>query len=136
MFSHGSGGIPAQSTFYTRHLASYGFVVVAPPHPGNTSYDCFPCNDAAGLTDSWLNRPDDITFTLDSMLKLNDDASSMFYHALDTKRIGMTGHSFGGLDTLRLAVSNGGNPYLAALALAPAVGSGRAVAGQLPIDTR
>jgi len=122
MFSHGSGGLTWQSTYYTTHLASYGFVVVAPPHPGNTVADCMPCTDTAALTDSFLNRPTDITFTLESMLKLNDDTASMFYHALDGKRVGMSGHSFGGLDTLRLAVSNGGNPFLAALAMAPAVG--------------
>jgi len=35
MFSHGSCGIPTQSLFLTTVLASYGFVVAAPPHPGN-----------------------------------------------------------------------------------------------------
>jgi len=122
MFSHGSGGLTWQSTYYTTHLASYGFVVVAPPHPGNTAADCVPCTDTAALVDAFLNRPTDITFALESILKLNDDAASTFYQALDGKRAGMSGHSFGGLVTLQLAASDGGNPFKAALAMAPAVG--------------
>ena len=85
MFSHGSGGIPYQSTFYTRHLASHGFVVVAPPHPGNTTIDCFPCTDMAGLLDSFRNRPDDITFALDSLLARSQDPASLFYNALGSR---------------------------------------------------
>ncbi len=117
MFSHGSGGSPLQSTFYTTHLASEGFVVVAPPHPGNTLSDCFPCLDMNALADSLLNRPDDITFVLDSMITLNSDSSSMFYASLDTSRVGMSGHSFGGLTTLQLA-GRDSTPFAAALAMA------------------
>jgi predicted dienelactone hydrolase len=117
MFSHGSGGIPYQSTYYTRHLASHGFVVVAPPHPGNTTIDCFPCTDMAGLLDSFRNRPDDITFALDSLLARSQDPASLFYNALDSERVGISGHSFGGFDTLRLAGSD--SRFAAALAMAP-----------------
>jgi predicted dienelactone hydrolase len=117
MFSHGSGGTPYQSIYYTRHLASHGFVVVAPPHPGNTTADCLPCTDPAGLVDSFLNRPDDITFVLDGLLARSAEPGSLFYDALDAGRVGMSGHSFGGLDTLRLAV--GDSRFLAALAMAP-----------------
>jgi len=123
MFSHGSGGTTSQSTYYTAHLASHGFVVVAPPHPGNTAADCFPCVETQGLVDAYLNRPTDITFALESMLKLNDDPSSMFYQALDGERVGMSGHSFGGLVTLQLAANSSDNPFKAGLAMAPAIGS-------------
>ena len=121
MFSHGSGGTTWQSTFFTTHLASYGFVAVAPPHPGNTAADCLPCVDAAGLVDAYLNRPIDVTFVLESMLKLNDDPSSLFYHALDGNRVGISGHSFGGLDVVRLAAEEN-SPFIGALAMAPAGG--------------
>ena len=121
VFSHGSGGIPQQSTYYTEHLASHGFVVAAPPHPGNTLNDCFPCREQAGLLDSFLNRPDDVRFVLDSLLALNDDAESMFYEALDPRRLGMSGHSFGGLVTMQLAQAD--SPFSAALAMAPPGGS-------------
>ena len=133
MFSHGSGGLTWQSTFYTTHLASYGFVVVAPPHPGNTAADCLPCVDAGGLVDSYLNRPVDITFVLDSMLKLNDDPASLFYQALDGGRVGISGHSFGGLDVVRLAAQGSDTPFKAALAMAPA-GEGTIPAVDGPVD--
>jgi predicted dienelactone hydrolase len=123
MFSHGSGGLPWQSTFYTAHLASHGFVVVAPPHPGNTAADCLPCTDSNGLVDSYLNRPTDITFVLESMLKLDDDPRSLFYQTLDGTRVGISGHSFGGLVTVQLVAGSSG-PFSAALAMAPALGNG------------
>jgi len=119
IFSHGSGGVPWQSTFLTAHLASHGFVVAAPPHPGNTTFDCFPCRDGAGLLDSALNRPDDISFTLDSLLALNDDSESMFFGALDPERVGMSGHSFGGFTTILVVPRD--HRFRAALAMAPAV---------------
>ncbi|HUS83252.1 MAG TPA: hypothetical protein VM013_08385 [Dehalococcoidia bacterium] len=122
MFSHGSGGTTWQSTFYTTHLASYGFVVVAPPHPGNTAADCLPCVNVEGLVDSFLNRPPDMTFVLESMLDLNDDPASPFYQALDGSRVGISGHSFGGLDVVRMAAEGSSTPFAAALAMAPAGG--------------
>ena len=36
VFSHGNSGYRQQSTFLTTHLASWGFVVAAPDHVGNT----------------------------------------------------------------------------------------------------
>ena len=44
IFSHGSGGLPENQSFFTEHLASWGFVVAAPPHPDNTSDDCALCD--------------------------------------------------------------------------------------------
>ncbi len=121
MFSHGSGGEPWQSTYFTAFLASHGFVVVAPAHTGNATEDCHPsCDDVASAADSLLNRPDDILFVLRSFLKLSDDTSSMFFHTLDPARVGMSGYSFGGLTTLQLA-TKAGNPFKAALAMAPSV---------------
>ncbi len=117
IFSHGSGGVPAQSTFLTAHLASHGFVVAAPSHPGNTALDCFPCQDVAGLVDSAMNRPDDISFTLDELLALNAESGSMFFGALDPERVGMSGHSFGGLTTIIVVPRD--DRFRAALAMAP-----------------
>ena len=127
MFSHGSGGTPYQSTYYTRHLASHGFVVVAPPHPGNTITDCLPCTDAAAILDSYVNRPDDITFVLDALLARSATPGSLFYNALDASRVGISGHSFGALDTLRLAGSD--SRFSAALAMASPVGRRLALSG-------
>ena len=118
LFSHGSCGIPNQSLFLTVTLASRGFVIVAPPHPGN-EFTTFPaCMDPAELTDSYLNRLDDMRFVLDQILAENGRSGSPFRGKLDPRRIGLSGHSFGGLDALRVAVAE---PRVrASLALAPA----------------
>jgi len=118
LFSHGSCGFPEQSLFFTVTLASWGFVVVAPPHPGNEFSEFPACMDPAELADSYLNRLDDMRFVLDQILAEDDRVGSPFHRKLARRRIGMSGHSFGGLDTLRVATSD---PRVrAALALAPA----------------
>lgn len=99
LFSHGSCGYALQSNFLLPLLASYGYVVAAPPHPGNTLQE-FP---ACGLLDAQIasaqERPADIRFVLDALLAANGDAGSPFFQALDADRVGMSGHSFGGLTT-------------------------------------
>lgn len=103
MFSHGSCAFPEQSVFFTALLASYGFVVAAPPHPGNTISEYATCGTSAAETDSFANRPADISFVIDALLGLNTDPASFFFNTIDPDRIGMSGHSFGGLTTLRVS---------------------------------
>jgi predicted dienelactone hydrolase len=99
LFSHGSCGIPRQSLFLTPLLASWGFVVVAPPHPGNTTFEFPACGTPAVQANSFLERPQDMVFVLDRMLAADADPASPFFAAIDEDRIAMTGHSFGGLTT-------------------------------------
>jgi predicted dienelactone hydrolase len=116
MFSHGSCGYPAQSTFLTALLASYGYVVAAPPHPGNTIFE-FP-NCLTALSTSFQERPQDIIFVTDQLLAANADNSSPFFGAIDPQRIGMSGHSFGGLTTYLV---QGSDPrFRVAIPMAPA----------------
>ncbi|MBX2797562.1 MAG: hypothetical protein KTR31_07840 [Myxococcales bacterium] len=91
-FSHGSGGIRYQSAFLTEHLATHGWVVVAPDHPGNTFFDGFP--DVAALLTS---RPRDIMDTVDWMLgEVERDESSWFGCTDPAEGYAVIGHSFGG----------------------------------------
>jgi predicted dienelactone hydrolase len=118
MFSHGSCGYPLQSTFLTARLASYGFIVVAPPHPGNTIYDFPACGSSPNQVSSAVERPQDIVNVLDQMLGLNADSSSPFFGAIDPARLGMSGHSFGGLTTyLVLSIDS---RFKVAMPMAPA----------------
>lgn len=117
MFSHGSCGIPVQSPFLNGLFASYGFIVAAPPHPGNQLTDPM-CGSPTNQVDSFVNRPIDISFVIDQMLALSEDDASMFFGHVDPARIGMTGHSFGGLTTFRVAALD--DRIIAALPLAPA----------------
>jgi hypothetical protein len=64
------------------HLASHGFVVVAPLSTRTADGDPLPT--IAGL--DWI-------------LELAEDSSSPYYHRLDTANIGQLGHSYGGMST-------------------------------------
>jgi predicted dienelactone hydrolase len=117
VFSHGSCGFPGQSPFLMEALASRGFILAAPPHPGNTfTADCF---QSSNLADAAQNRPADVIFVADSFVAFGRDAASRFHRRVKPKRLGVSGHSFGGYTTLRVAAAD--RRFKAALALAPAV---------------
>lgn len=118
MFSHGSCGYAAQSTFLTTVLASRGFVVAAPPHPGNQVYDFPSCGTGPAQVASFQERPVDVKYTLDWMLAATADPDSPFFGAVDPDRVGMMGHSFGGLTTFLAATTD--PRYKVAVPLAPA----------------
>ena len=99
IFSHGSGGQPQFYSFFAKHLASWGFVVAAPSHPGNTSADCVLC-DSRNIIASARERPDDVTFTLDRMLALRDDASQPLGAIIDPERHGDCGAFIRRLDVV------------------------------------
>jgi dienelactone hydrolase len=119
VFSHGSCGYPMQSLFLTPVIASYGFIVVAPPHPGNTLAEFPLCGTPTAQVASYAERPADVRFALDTMLAAGADATSPFFGAVDATRLGMSGHSFGGLTTY-LVVQNDPR-YRVAMPMAPAV---------------
>jgi dienelactone hydrolase len=119
VFSHGSCGYPTQSLFLTPLLASRGYVVIAPSHPGNTILEFPACGGIAAQAASANERPADVIYALDQMLAAGADAESPFFGALDTDRIGMSGHSFGGFTTY-LAVAREPR-FKVALPLAAAV---------------
>jgi predicted dienelactone hydrolase len=118
LFSHGSCGYPLQSTFLLPLIASRGFVVIAPPHPGNTLFEFPSCGSPQVQVQSAQERPQDVLFALDQMLAANADPSSPFAGALDPTRIGMSGHSFGGFTTF--FVANADPRIKIAVAMAPA----------------
>ena len=122
MFSHGSCGYAERSIFLTALMASYGFIVASPPHPGNTIADLLTlpgCGSDEAQADSFLNREADIRFVIDTLLQLNADPASFLHGAIDPIRIGMSGHSFGAHTTLRVCADDA--RVIAGLALAPAV---------------
>lgn len=125
LFSHGSCGTPTQSLFLTPLLASYGLMVAAPPHPGNTAPEFPACGTQVALLESYINRLADMTFVADSLLQLNGEAASFFYQAIDPTRIGMSGHSFGGQTTLRVSAAD--DRIVAGLVLAPALAPTEAI---------
>lgn len=100
VFSHGSCGLPSESSYLTKALAGRGFIVAAPPHVGNTKNDP---DCSANFGDSAANRVPDVSFVIDSMLEENADTASRFADRLRPTEVGIAGLSFGGFTTLLAA---------------------------------
>ena len=115
IFSHGSGGQPQFQRFFTEHLASWGYVVAAPPHPGNTSDDCVLCPVDAILR-SAPERPVDVRFVYDELLALRKDPEAALGQIIDPDRAAVAGHSFGGWTAVYVADDL---RFDAAIAMAP-----------------
>ncbi len=96
IYSHGNCGLPTEASYLTMALASWGFVVAAPPHPGNTRGE--PCIE--NFIDSGANRVPDVRFTIDGMLAETASTGSPFARRIRPAGIGITGASFGGFTTL------------------------------------
>jgi len=99
-FSHGFGGIRYQSTFLTEHLASHGFVVVAPDHPTNTLFDLVEEN----VGEVAAARPADVRLSVDRVLEVSDEGWFGLGGAVDPDAgYGVVGHSFGAWTSLAVA---------------------------------
>ena len=107
IISHGLSSRPEEFTEKAEHLASHGFFVVLPQHPGSDAQyskefqtgfhkDIFSLN-------SFIDRPLDISFTLDALEKRN---ATDFESKLDLENVGIYGHSFGGYTALAVAGAN------------------------------
>ncbi len=90
VFSHGHQGYAESTAFLMEHLATHGWVVLAPDHTGNTTLDG---SDRA--TSIYLQRPHDISAVIDAApdLALNVTSDNVF----------AMGHSFGGYTMFALA---------------------------------
>jgi predicted dienelactone hydrolase len=104
VFSHGLASRPEDYAQGFEKLASHGFLIAAPQHPGSDSIwakevlegyhrEAFDLND-------FINRPKDISFMIDELERRN---ASQFQNRLDLQNIGMAGHSFGGYTGLAIA---------------------------------
>ena len=102
LFSHGKGGVRAQSTFFTVPLASHGYVVVAMDHEGDTIVDLLREGDVEIDTTvfAFIDRPQDILFLIDELTYWEHPLATI----IDITRVGVSGHSFGALTSLRTAI--------------------------------
>jgi dienelactone hydrolase len=95
VFAHGLTGSRVQSTTYTEHLASHGYIVAAPDFPLTNG-------NAPGGTRliDLLEQPGDVSFVIDRMLAFDGEEGHPLEGAVDEESIGLTGHSFGAMTTL------------------------------------
>lgn len=100
VFSHGYGGLRWQSAFFTEHLASHGYIVAAPDHTYNTTFD----NDDERFEEVVERRPLDIRDTFDWLVAQSEDADSPLHGCVDAADgYAVSGHSFGGYTTYAVA---------------------------------
>ncbi|BDI14422.1 hypothetical protein ANSO36C_02240 [Nostoc cf. commune SO-36] len=106
VISHGLGSDRTSFAYLAEHLASYGFVVAVPEHPGSNSQQIQAL--LAGIADRVTNprelidRPLDIKFLLDELTGLSK-SNSTFRGRLNLEQVGVVGQSFGGYTALALA---------------------------------
>jgi predicted dienelactone hydrolase len=106
VISHGLGSDRTSFAYLARHLASYGFVVAVPEHPGSNAQQLQAL--LAGTADrvtsprEFVDRPLDVKYLLDELTRLSKN-SPAFAGRLNLQQIGVVGQSFGGYTALALA---------------------------------
>lgn len=106
VFSHGMGSVRNELRYLAKHLASYGFVVAALEHPGSNE-----ANTNAAIAgksrllkpQEFLERPQDISFVIDELEKINQTADNPLGGKLATDKVMVVGYSFGGGTALSIA---------------------------------
>ena len=88
IFSHGHQGYAQNSAFLMEHLASHGFVVLAPMHTGNTFFE-----GDVRATEIYYLRSSDVGAALDYIETLPSDD---LLANVPNGEVVMMGHSFGG----------------------------------------
>ena len=102
--SHGLSSKPEYFEGWAEHMASYGYVVALPQHPGSdeAQRDRFQrgLSPEIFLVNEFVDRPQDISDVIDELARRN---ASEFDGQLDLDHVGVGGHSFGGYTALAMA---------------------------------
>ncbi|WP_017651358.1 alpha/beta hydrolase [Fortiea contorta] len=106
VISHGLGTDSSNFQYLATHLASHGFAVAVPTHPGsNTQQLRSLLNKQAGEAaqpNEFRDRPLDVKYILDQLEK-NNQSGSQFKGRLNLQQVGVFGQSLGGYTALALA---------------------------------
>lgn len=95
LYSHGFSGTKDDPAYLARFLASHGYILVAMDFPLTNLH----APGGPAVLDV-VNQPGDISFVLDTMLDWNRDPDRVWYRQIDPGRIGLIGHSLGGMTTV------------------------------------
>ncbi|MBJ19975.1 MAG: hypothetical protein GY910_16720 [bacterium] len=136
-FSHGNSGLRQQSTFLMTHLASWGFVVIAPDHVGNTFGEMLALTTDEQRREVHLRarsqRPTDLARSIRALL--DEDQEQDRIPPLHPTSIGVLGHSYGGWTALKIPALDRRVRAICCLAPAsePFVGRKAFEPGELPV---
>ncbi|RUT14387.1 hypothetical protein DSM107010_04180 [Chroococcidiopsis cubana SAG 39.79] len=104
VISHGLGSDRTSFIYLAEQLASYGFAVAVPEHPGSNAEQLRSLfsGQAAEVAEpsEFVNRPLDVKYLLDELERLNAVNPSW---QLNVQRAAIIGQSFGGYTALALA---------------------------------
>jgi predicted dienelactone hydrolase len=105
VISHGTGSDSSNFEYLATHLASYGFAVVVPNHPGSDAkqIESLLKGSATEVAEpgDFKDRPLDVKYILDELEQLNHK-DSRFKDRLNLQQVGVIGQSFGGYTALAL----------------------------------
>ena len=100
IISHGLGSDLTTFAYFAKHLASHGFAVAVPEHPGSSArqIDALLNGLVKNVTppQELIDRPLDIKFVLDYIAR-------NYGKKIDTNNVGMIGQSFGAYTALAIA---------------------------------
>jgi predicted dienelactone hydrolase len=100
VISHGLGSDRSTFAYLAEHLASYGYAVAVPEHPGSNAnqIEALLTGKAHKVTSAreLIDRPLDITLLLDEL-------TESFGTEINTQQVAIIGQSFGGFTALSLA---------------------------------
>lgn len=106
ILSHGLGTDRTTFAYLAEHLASYGFVVAVPEHPGSNAEQLLALiNGRANEVTrprEFIDRPLDIKYLLDELDRLAQ-TDPLLYSRMDLQQVGIVGQSFGGYTALTVA---------------------------------
>src|SRR5579885_364555 len=120
LFSHGYLGTqPLDYRAFCEELASHGYVVVAIAHTYFASSVVFPDGHEIKAAPEKYTQQDqqgikkdlelwiaDAQFVIDQLSVINNTSKDRFFHCFDLNKIGMFGHSFGGLTSLYMLLKD------------------------------
>lgn len=106
VISHGLGSDRSSFAYLAQQLASYGFVVAVPEHPGSDAQQLQAlfsgrANEVTSPRE-FIDRPLDVKYLLDELTRLSQ-SEPRFMGRLNLQQVGVIGQSFGGYTALALA---------------------------------
>ena len=105
VISHGLGSGRTSFRYFAEHLASHGFVVAVPEHPGSSERQISALlegkADDVSNPREFIDRPLDVSYLLDELTRLNQ-TDGPFKGRVNINQVGVMGQSFGGYTALAL----------------------------------